>query len=37
LWGREGGKLPRIRPHMAPYYFLEGVPEPDAKSADPRK
>jgi len=36
-WPREGARRPRTRPHMAPYYFIEGVPEPDAESAEPQK
>lgn len=26
-WPKEGTKPSRIRPHMAPYYFIEGVPQ----------
>lgn len=26
-WPREGTKPSRKRPHMAPYYFIEGVPQ----------
>jgi hypothetical protein len=26
-WPPEGARPHRIRPHMAPYYFIEGVPE----------
>jgi hypothetical protein len=26
-WPREGTKPSRVRPHMAPYYFIEGVPQ----------
>lgn len=33
-WPREGRKLSRSRPHMAPFYFIEGVPaeEPAEKN-----
>jgi hypothetical protein len=27
-WPREGTKPSRARPHMAPYYFIEGVEQP---------
>jgi hypothetical protein len=27
-WPKEGTKPSRSRPHMAPYYFIEGVPQP---------
>ena len=33
-WPREGHRHSRVRPHMAPYYFLEGIPRPDL---DPKK
>jgi len=36
-WPREGARRPRIRPHMAPYYFIEGVPESDMESAELHK
>lgn len=26
-WPKEGTKPSRIRPHMAPYYFIDGVPQ----------
>jgi hypothetical protein len=26
-WPKEGTKPSRVRPHMAPYYFIEGVPQ----------
>jgi hypothetical protein len=26
-WPREGTRPSRVRPHMAPYYFIEGVPQ----------
>lgn len=26
-WPKEGTKPSRARPHMAPYYFIEGVPQ----------
>jgi hypothetical protein len=29
-WPRKGTKPSRVRPHMAPYYFLEGIAQPDA-------
>ena len=30
-WPKEGTKPSRVRPHMAPYYFIEGVPQPQPK------
>jgi hypothetical protein len=27
-WPREGTRPSRVRPHMAPYYFIDGVPQP---------
>jgi hypothetical protein len=27
-WPKEGTKPSRVRPHMAPYYFIEGVEQP---------
>lgn len=30
-WPREGRKPSRIRPHGAPYYFLEGIAQPELK------
>ncbi|HXS68933.1 MAG TPA: hypothetical protein VN761_08825 [Candidatus Polarisedimenticolia bacterium] len=26
-WPKEGTKPSRVRPHMAPYYFIEGIPQ----------
>jgi len=26
-WPKEGTKPSRVRPHMAPYYFIDGVPQ----------
>jgi len=26
-WPKEGTKLPKARPHSAPYYFIDGVPQ----------
>jgi hypothetical protein len=33
-WPTEGHRHSRARPHMAPYYFIEGIPRPDL---DPNK
>ncbi len=27
-WPKEGTRPSRVRPNMAPYYFIEGVPQP---------
>jgi len=27
-WPKEGTRPSRVRPHMAPYYFIDGVPQP---------
>ncbi len=34
-WPKEGTKDSRVRPHMAPYYFLEGIAQPDAPASMP--
>jgi hypothetical protein len=34
-WPKEGTKPSRARPHMAPYYFIEGVPQAQPHS-EPR-
>jgi hypothetical protein len=28
-WPKEGTRPSKARPHMAPYYFIEGVPQPE--------
>lgn len=35
-WPREGAKPSRVRPHMAPYYFIEGVPQSQPESNERR-
>jgi hypothetical protein len=32
-WPKEGKKPSKARPHMAPYYFLEGIPQPPTEPA----
>jgi hypothetical protein len=32
-WPKEGTKPSRARPHMAPHYFIEGVPQPQPHQA----
>jgi len=27
-WPKEGTRPSRVRPHMAPYYFIDGIPQP---------
>ena len=36
-WPREGTKPRRDRPHMAPYYFVEGVDQTTRGTGEPRK
>jgi len=33
-WPREGTRPSRARPHMAPYYFIEGVPQSQPQSTE---
>jgi hypothetical protein len=33
-WPRQGAKRSKVRPHMAPYYFLEGIPQDDVLPSD---
>lgn len=33
-WPREGKKPSALRPHMAPYYFIEGVEQTQLKQSD---
>jgi hypothetical protein len=35
-WPKEGTKPSRARPHMAPYYFIEGVPQRQPREPEPR-
>jgi len=35
-WPKEGAKPSRVRPHMAPYYFIEGVEQTGLQSQPPR-
>ena len=36
-WPKEGSKLPKARPHSAPYYFIDGVPQKQPPASEPRK
>jgi len=36
-WPKEGTKIPKARPHSAPYYFIDGVPQEHAPTDSPRK
>lgn len=36
-WPPEGARPPRVRPHMAPYYFIEGVPEDEVHPPSPKE
>lgn len=33
-WPKEGTRPSKARPHMAPYYFIEGVPQQPQKEAE---
>lgn len=34
-WPKEGTKASRLRPHMAPYYFIEGVEQSTLQTGQP--
>ncbi len=34
-WPKEGVKRSKMRPHMAPYYFLEGIAQEKAPAGEP--
>jgi hypothetical protein len=36
-WPREGTQPSRVRPHMAPYYFIEGVAQPQPQPSEHRR
>jgi hypothetical protein len=36
-WPKEGTKPSRVRPNMAPYYFIEGVPQKSQPEPDPER
>jgi len=36
-WPKQGSKPSRLRPHMAPYYFIEGVEQTSLSQADDRQ
>jgi len=36
-WPREGSKPSRLRPHMAPYYFIEGIEQKHPAHAEDKR
>lgn len=36
-WPRDGSKPPKLRPHMAPHYFIEGIEQTHAPRAEEKR